>query len=348
MNIDDLLHRSGEWLKETNTESSVVLSSRVRLARNLTNSPFPNRANAEQRREVYQQIMATLKGNASFADAMFLDLEMINDLDSEFLIERHLMSHALAQSRVGSGLVVSKDEAFSIMINEEDHLRLQLIQSGSKLATAWLTLNKIDDELSAQLAYAYTKDYGYLTACPTNTGTAMRASVMVHLPGLVMTGRIEPLLNAFNKLNFIARGFYGEGSHALGNFFQISNQVSLGVSEAEIIDKTTGVIERFIEQEMEARSILLSENKISIEDRIYRAHGLLKNARIISSQEAIELISLVRFGIDLGIIDGVDYQNLNEGFLIIQPAHLQKLAKRELDAEERDQLRAEVIRNLVA
>ena len=347
MDIDDLIFQSGEWLKNSGPDSNVVLSSRIRLARNLTTGPFPNRASHDERRQVLSRVREAISVNNYFNDSMVVELDNVNDLDCDFLVERHLMSRGLAADRGGGGLIVSREEMLALMVNEEDHLRLQMIQSGSNLFKGWEVVKKIDRDLSCLLPYAFDEDFGYLTACPTNTGTAMRASVMIHLPGLVMTGQIEKILAAINKLNFVARGFYGEGSESVGNFFQVSNQVSLGMSEEEIISKTSGVIDRFIEQEREARAAIIVGNRIGLEDSVFRAHGILKSARVITSQEAIELISMVRLGIDAGMIEG-DYNNLNEGFLMIQPAHLQKLAKRALDPAERDQLRAEVIRNLVA
>ena len=230
------------------------------------------------------------------------------------------------------GLCVGQDEVISIMINEEDHLRMQVMKSGFNLKEAWQIINDIDTELGNTLDFAYSMDFGYLTACPTNTGTGMRASVMLHLPSLVMTKQIGKVLQAITKLSLTARGLYGEGTEASGNFFQISNQVSLGHKEEDIIDNIERIIKQIVDHEQSARETLLSQNKEALEDRIWRAYGTLKSAHIITSTETIDLLSLVRLGVDLGVIKQTDRTLINELFVITQPAHLQKLEKKKLGA----------------
>jgi protein arginine kinase len=241
-------------------------------------------------------------------------------------------------------VIVDNEEIVSIMINEEDHLRMQVMQSGFNLYETWNIASKIDDQLAKELPYAFLPDWGYLTACPTNTGTGMRGSVMLHLPALVMTRQVDRVLAAIAKLSFNTRGLYGEGTQALGNFFQISNQVSLGHGEDEIIGNINGIIRQIIEQEHQARELMFSKNRAMLEDKINRSFGILKSAYIISSQETIELLSLVRLGLDLGLIKHIDRARLNDLFITTQPAHLQKLENKKLTSEERDVKRAEIIR----
>jgi protein arginine kinase len=241
-------------------------------------------------------------------------------------------------------VVVDSDEIVSIMVNEEDHIRAQVMQSGFNLFECWNIMNQIDDSLAKELNFAFLSDWGYLTACPTNTGTGMRGSVMLHLPALVMTRQINNVLAAIAKLSFTTRGLYGEGTQATGNFFQISNQVSLGRNEEDIIENINGLLRQIIEQETQAREILYSRNQAMLEDKINRSLGILKSAHIINSQETIELLSMVRLGCDMGIIKDIDRRSINELFIVIQPAHLQKLQDKKLTTEERDINRAELIR----
>ncbi len=344
MRIEELLTHTGEWLRGTGPHANVVMSSRIRLARNLALTPFPNKSAKKDLEGVFASVekavgrIGVLKGSTLFR------MNDLDQIDRQILVERHLMSHEHASNPDGKGLLVSAEEVVSIMVNEEDHLRIQVMRSGLSLTEAWGVINAIDDELSKELPYAFMNNWGYLTACPTNTGTAMRGSVMMHLPALVTTKQINKVLAAISKLSFASRGFYGEGTQASGNFYQISNQVALGHSEMDIIQNINGLIRQVIEQEEQARQALLLQNRPMLEDKICRSWGLLKTARIISSQEAIELFSMVRFGIDMGILKDVDHKALNELFIMIQPAHLQKIEGKKLNAFERDTKRAAVIR----
>jgi protein arginine kinase len=279
-----------------------------------------------------------------FKASTFFRLNELDNIDRQFLVERHLMSHDHATNPQGKGVIVSEEEALSVMVNEEDHLRIQVLQSGFNLDGTWEIINNIDNALSEKLDFAFMPEWGYLTACPTNTGTAMRGSVMLHLPALVMTRQVNKVLMAISKLSFASRGFYGEGTQAIGNFYQISNQVSLGHSELDIIQNINGLIRQIVEQEEQARQALLVQNKPVLEDKICRAWGTLKNARIISSQETIELLSMVRLGVDVGILRELDPKTLNELFIMIQPAHLQKIEGKKLNTMERDTRRAQLIR----
>mgnify|MGYP000894754130 CR=1 FL=1 len=345
MTIDELINHTGEWLKGTGPQSHIVMSSRVRLARNVERIPFPAKASKKELVEIIKIAKEAFDASEYFKDAMFLKINEMDTLDQQFLIERHLMSHDHAATSEGRAILVSKEEVLSIMVNEEDHLRIQVMQSGSQLAETWKIINMIDDILSNKIPYAYDASWGYLTACPTNTGTGIRGSVMLHLPALVMTKQINKVLEAIAKLSFTSRGFYGEGTQATGNFFQISNQVSLGHSEEDVLQNMNGLVGQIVEQEEQARQALLLQNRSILEDKICRSHGILKNAHIISSQETVDLLSMVRLGIDVGVIKDIKKQTINELFIMIQPAHLQKLERKKLNTLERDVKRASVIRS---
>ncbi len=344
MHLSDFVQRTGEWLKGTGSNSDIVISTRLRLARNLAQKPFPNKAKKKELLEILAAIQTAIEGINLFKGALFLRINELDNVDKQFLIERHLMSHEHAANPEGKALIVTREEVLSLMINEEDHIRLQVMQSGFNLDETWNIINTVDDALSQSLDFAYSINWGFLTACPTNTGTAMRGSVMLHLPALVMTKQINKVLAAIAKLSFASRGFYGEGTQASGNFYQISNQVSLGHSEQDVIQNIHGLIRQVIEQEEQARQAMLVQNRSLLEDKIFRAFGVLKSAHIISSQETIELLSMVRLGIDLQVVKDVDRKSINELFITIQPAHLQKIEGKKLSTSERDIKRADLIR----
>ncbi len=348
MKLNDLLNHTSEWLKGTGPNSSIVISSRIRLARNLDKLPFPHWANKKQSEEASNIIQDAISKVDYLKQATIFKLADLDSVDKQFLVERHLMSLEHAQKTDHKAVAVDNEEIVSIMVNEEDHIRLQVMQSGFNLFEAWNIMNRIDDALAKELAFAFSSEWGYLTACPTNAGTGMRGSVMLHLPALVMTRQINRVLAAIAKLSFNARGLYGEGTQASGNFFQFSNQVSLGHSEDETIDSINGIIRQIIEQENQARETMFAKNKPLLEDRVNRALGILKSAHIISSQETIELLSMVRLGFDLGIIKDIGQHAINELFIITQPAHLQKIEGKKLSSEERDVKRAELIRKNLA
>ncbi len=345
MKLNDLLNHTSEWLKGTGPHSDIVISSRIRLARNLDKFSFPQWASKKQGEQILQAIEEAIAKVDYLKNTTTFKLADVDSIDKQFLIERHLMSYEHAQKADSKAVVIDNEEIVSIMLNEEDHIRMQVMQSGFNLFEAWNIINSIDDSLASKLSFAFLSDWGYLTACPTNTGTGMRGSVMLHLPALVMMQQINRVLAAIAKLSFTTRGLYGEGTQATGNFFQISNQVSLGHSENEIIANINGLIKQIIEQENQAREVLLSRNKAILEDKIHRSFGILKNAYIISSQETTELLSMVRLGCDLGIIKDIDRSSINELFIITQPAHLQKIENKKLSTQERDVKRAEIIRS---
>ena len=344
MKLDNLLNQTSEWLRGTGPNSDIVISSRIRLARNLDKIPFSHWANKEQEADILNRAKETIFLSNYMKNGLFLSLSELNNIDKQFLIERHLISKEHALKTNHKAVVISDKEIISIMINEEDHLRIQVIQSGFNLIEAWRVVSKMEAEFDKRLKFAFSADWGYLTACPTNTGTGIRASVMLHLPSLVMIKQINKVLQAITKLSLTARGFYGEGTQATGNFFQISNQITLGQREEDIIDNLERVIKQVIEHEQNARRILLSQRRENVEDCIWRAYGTLKSAHIITSQETIELLSTLRLGIDTGIIKDITRKTVNDLFILIQPAHLQKIAGRTLSPSQRDVKRASLIR----
>jgi protein arginine kinase len=344
MELSDLLNHFGGWLKGMGPHSDIVISSRVRLARNLDRTPFPHWAKKPEAEDVLVQARAALEKIKLLEGGMYLRLDDMDAVDKQFLVERHLMSNEHAVRSAQKALWINADENIAIMVNEEDHLRIQVMESGFELDGTWRIINEIDDRLSEKLTFAFSRDWGYLTACPTNTGTGMRGSVMLHLPALVMSRQINRVLEAISKLSFTTRGLYGEGTQASGNFFQISNQVSLGQREDEILGNIKGVITQIIEHEERAREALFGEHRAMLEDRIGRSFGTLKNAHIITSNETVELLSMLRLGHDMGLVQGPDRALINELFILTQPAHLQKLEAKKLTASERDVKRAEIIR----
>ncbi|MEW6008735.1 MAG: protein arginine kinase [Candidatus Omnitrophota bacterium] len=344
MNLNDFLTHPSEWLKGTGPLSDIVISSRIRLARNIEKLPFPNWASKEQEEEILSLILEAVEHLSQFKDALILKLANLDNVDKQFLVERHLMSHEFALRSENKALVVTADEVISLMINEEDHIRLQVMQSGFNLEGAWKISNEIDSGLSERLNIAFLTDLGFVTACPTNTGTGMRGSVMLHLPALVTTKQINRILQAVAKLSFNVRGLYGEGTQASGNFFQVSNQVSLGHTEEEIIENLKSVIRQIADKEQAARQNLLTGHQQVLKDRIFRAFGILENAHIISSNETIELLSMVRLGLDVGLLKDIDKNLVNELFILTQPAHLQKISGKKLTPAERDSKRASLVR----
>jgi len=344
--LEDLVLNTGEWLRGGGSHGEIVMSSRIRLARNLSRCRFYQRSNPNERRQALEGIIAAVKASKFLKGSLILKMGVLSELDRLFLVERHLISreHALGSAAASKGTVISDREIIALMINEEDHLRLQVLQSGFNLQEAWAMLSQVNTELESKLSYAFESDWGYLTACPTNIGTGMRASCMLHLPCLVMTKQINRVLHAISKLGLTARGLYGEGTEATGNFFQLSNQVSLGLSEEEILDNLERLIQQVIEQEEAARRALLQKSREALEDRIWRAYGTLKSAHLITSNETVGMLSLVRLGVDLAIIPNLKRGLVNQLFIQTQPAHLQKLEGRPLGSAERDSRRAQLLR----
>lgn len=344
MKLDDLLRQDSEWLKGTGPNSDIVMSSRTRLARNLEKFAFSHWANKKQLGEILEIVKEAAESTNFLKDSLFIRIKDLSEVDRLFLVERHLMSLEHTKDAEYRALIIDPKEVVSIMINEEDHLRIQVLQSGFNLMEAWRIIDEIDTELSKKLPYAYSPKWGYLTACPTNTGTGLRGSVMLHLPALIFTGQLGKILQATAKLGLNVRGLYGEGTEASGNLFQISNQVSMGRAEIDIVDNIERIINQIIAREEATRKTTVAKNKEALADRIWRAYGTLKSAHIITSNETIALLSAIRLGVDLGIVKNLDSTMVNELLILTQPAHLQKLEGRLLNSNERDIKRADLIR----
>jgi protein arginine kinase len=344
MNLDSLTHTSGEWLRGTGPESDIVVSSRIRLARNLDAFPFTNRANGHQKGEIEALLRDRIAKLPVEPHLDYLNVPGLSTLDRQFLVERQLISRELASAEGPRGVALGTRETVSLMVNEEDHLRLQVMRSGFALDEAWQDIDKVDDLLEQRLNYAFSEEFGYLTACPTNVGTGMRGSVMLHLPALVLTKQVEKVFRALQKINLAVRGLYGEGSRASGDFYQISNQVTLGKSETAILTEIRDVIPQIISYERQARQALVRETRQALQDRVARAYGTLCSATMMTSEETMDLLSSVRLGINLGLLDDISIPTVNELFIHTQPAHLQKLMGTSLDGEERNAARARYLR----
>jgi protein arginine kinase len=345
MNLNRLTHTSGEWLRGTGPESDIVISSRIRLARNLAAFPFSNRASNHQKSEIEGALRERIVKLDYAPPLEYLGVPGLSQLDRQFLVERQLISRELAASDGPRGVAVAPQETISLMINEEDHLRMQVMRSGLALNEAWQDIDRLDDSLEQRVTYAFSEEFGYLTACPTNVGTGMRASVMLHLPALVLTKQIERVFRALQKINLAVRGLYGEGSRASGDFYQISNQVTLGKSETTILNEIGEVIPEMIRYERQARHTLVKETREALHDRVSRAFGTLRSATMMTSEETMDLLSSVRLGINLGLLDDLTMPTVNELFIHTQPAHLQKLMGAPLDGEERNAARARYLRS---
>jgi protein arginine kinase len=344
MHKAELYERVGQWMSGDGQEADVVISSRVRLARNIAGHRFMSRAGAEERRELAIKLRGAVERARVVPDMEYIDLENLPEIDRQLLMERHLISREHAEGEGPRGVAISADETISVMINEEDHLRMQCLRGGLDLDKAWETVQAVDIGIEKEVPYVFDPEFGYLTACPTNVGTAMRVSVMVHLPALAMTRELQRVFAAAAKIDFIVRGLYGEGTQGHGDFFQISNQKTLGRSEKEILGSLTVVIPQIIRYERRVREGMFGEHRRQVEDRIWRAYGILKNARVISSEEALHLLSQLRLGVHLGLVRDLDIPMVHKLFVITRPAHLQKLEARELDPMERDAVRADFLR----
>jgi len=342
--IDSLMKSTCEWLRGRGKASDIVMSSRMRLARNIQGYSFTHRLAKDEAEDLIEMTESAVKRSGYLKDSWFFRQKNLSSLDKQFLLERHLISHDLTSCKTDMAVCVSQNEAAAIMVLEEDHLRIQVLQSGFSLREAWEIINRIDSEVEQQVPYSFHQVLGYLTACPTNVGTGLRASCMMHLPALVMTKQVNKILQALAKLNLASRGMYGEGTQPSGNFFQFSNQITLGQKEEEIIDSLEKVIKQIVDHEREARQALLSKKKEKLEDHVWRGLGILKSARFISSKETTAHLSMVRLGVDLGIIKGLDLLKMNELFIFIQPAHLQRKCNRVLSSAERDFERASLLR----
>ncbi len=341
--LKGLTAQCGEWLRGSGPESDIVISSRIRLARNLAPFPFIRRCDDRDRAAIEQLLRDKLSDIDDLKSALYLDVDDLASLDRQFLVERQLISRELAESDGARSVAIDSNEQYSLMVNEEDHLRIQLMKSGLDLQGAWEQIREIDDRVEQRVSYAYHPRLGYLTACPTNVGTGMRVSVMLHLPALVITRQIEKVFRSLQKISLAVRGLYGEGSQAMGDFYQISNQITLGRTEEELIEKVGDVVPALIDYERRAREYLIDESHNDLQDRVSRAYGILCSAQAISSEETMHLLSSVRMGINLGLIDNVEIPTVNQLFIHTQPAHLQKIRGTELSTADRNAERAEYL-----
>lgn len=345
MTIDELTRSPGEWLKGTGPESDIVICSRIRLARNLADFPFISRASKTDKGEIVSHVRDSITESGSRLS--YFDVEKMPELDRQFLVERHLISRELKEGEGPRGVALNDTESASVMINEEDHMRIQVMRSGFDLSGAWEQINDLDDRLEENLDLAFSQELGYLSACPTNVGTGIRVGVMLHLPALGQTNHLDKFFRALQKINLSVRGLHGEGTQPYGDFYQISNQQTLGKSETELIQSLSDVIPQLIEYERKARQTLLNERRQVLQDQVSRAYGVLKTAHTISSEETMLLLSSVRMGINLGLIDDMTISQVNELFINTQPAHLQKIHGQALAVDERNVLRASFLRKKI-
>lgn len=342
--IKEFLAPPSEIARRRGPGDEIVLSSRVRLARNLQSFAFPGTAKKNQRQKILDSVRPAVEVLKVMGGAFSTSMDSLSALDKTTLVERHLISREHAARNVGSGLVLNKEETLCVMINEEDHLRIQALLPGLQIKQAWKAVDAVDTQLEKALDYAFSSRFGFLTACPTNLGTAIRVSAMLHLPGLVLSEQINPIIQSVNKLTLAVRGLYGEGTEALGNIFQVSNQMTLGETEGSIVERLEKVVKQIIEHESNARETLLERSPKTVYNHIGRAYGVLANAHNISSKEAMNMLSFLRLGLELGYFPGIESCVVDELFLLTQPAHLQRLHAGKLNGEERDLLRADLLR----
>src|SRR5262245_2853694 len=348
INLQDLAQTSGEWLRGEGPESDIVISSRIRLARNLADFPFIARATEVDRAEIGKILRGRIEKLHEVGkfngQLIYVDVSALEAVDRQFLVERQLISREHAEAEGARAVVIDRREQMSVMINEEDHLRLQVIKSGLDLTAAWEDINELDDMIESRVTYAYNDRFGYLTACPTNVGTGLRVSVMLHLPAIVLTRQIDKVVRSLQNFNLAVRGLYGEGSQGQGDFYQVSNQITLGQSEEELTKKVADVVPVMIDYERQAREFLIRESQETLHDRVSRAYGILRTAQTISSEETMHLLSSLRMGVNLGLIRDVAMPTVNKLFVHTQPAHLQKLTGMELDSSDRNIERAAYLR----
>ena len=336
-----------KWLEGPPTDLDVVISTRVRVARNLEHYKFPDLMTLEESDDLTNEILNAIKNSDEDENYRFIRIRDLNPRERLVFIEEHLISPGLIQNLDKSSFLIRNDERATIMINEEDHIRIQTLFSGLKLLEGWELCSQIDDNLEQKIDYAFDEKLGFLTSCPTNVGTGLRASVMVHLPCLSMTGHINTIIEALRKVGLTVRGLYGEGSEALGNLYQISNQITLGESEEEIIKKLNKVISQIVARERNTRRYLLETKKLELEDKIYRSLGILTHSRLMSSREAMNHLSNIKLGWDINLIQNDKFKEIVKLMIDIQPANIQKTLEKDMASSERDNARAEIIRTFI-
>ena len=345
MRFTTLIRHPADWMTGATTDHSAVITSRIRLARNLRGHSFPGWAKKSERAETLEILRPAVEGLPAMKDAFSREFGELSSVQKQVLVERHLISREHAARGDGSGAVIERRQSFSIMLNEEDHLRMQAIRPGLQLKQAFAALSELDNMLEKEVDYAFDPTLGYLTTCPTNLGTGLRASAMLHLPALVLSDQIGPVLQAVNKIGLAVRGLYGEGTESLGNLYQISNQSTLGESEETIINRLERVISQVAGHEENARAKLMEDDPDMVADKIGRAYGVLRHAHVIDSKEALNHLSLLRLGGSIGFFP-TESVNLCDTLLMdIQQAHLQLHAGTKLSPERRDSIRAEIVRS---
>ncbi|MFO7870063.1 MAG: protein arginine kinase [Kiritimatiellia bacterium] len=344
MVVDDLIKSPGSWLT-MGRDSAIAVSSRVRLARNIRTCAFPGWAGDRESAEVCSRVREAGSLLPEMGSPLFLNMAGITDVDKKVLQERRLVSSELCDKSAGSGLMVSADEHISIMINEEDHIRIQAVTPGLDLQTAWSRVSAADSGLERRIDYAFSRTLGYLTACPSNVGTGLRAGVMLHLAGLKLTEDLDSVIRGLSVLGFEIRGLFGEGTDAWGNMYQISNRSTLGDSEENILKNLTDVAEELIGHERDARLRLLEARSRAVRDHVARAFGIVRHCEMLSSREAIEFLSILRFGAEMGMLKEISPGRINRIMLLTQAGHLQKIAGKVIEAGERDAMRARLVRD---
>ncbi|HEY6563132.1 MAG TPA: protein arginine kinase, partial [Pirellulaceae bacterium] len=318
--LTKLSQQPGEWLRGSGPESDIVISSRIRLARNLAEFPFVRKCSEPDRGAIEKLVRDKLTASEFFGKCAYAQVERMDEVDRQLLVERQLISRELSEGTGARGVLIDPSEQFSVMVNEEDHLRVQLMRSGLDLRSAWDDINLVDDTMEGLVHYAFDERLGFLTTCPTNVGTGMRVSVMLHLPALVMTRHIEKVFRGLHKMSLAVRGLYGEGSQAAGDFYQISNQVTLGRSEEDLISEVADAVALLIDYERQARRFLIEQGRKDLHDRVSRAYGILCTAQTISNDETMQLLSSVRMGVNLGLIHDLEIPTVNKLFIYTQPA----------------------------
>ncbi len=339
--IDALARMPIFWLSAKGEQNDIIISSRVRLARNLSKYYFKSRIEEKDLSSILESVELAARAVPQLQELVSLNMDKLSAFEKALLMERRLISPNFARDHGPSRALIGPGELVSLMVNEEDHLRIQVMQPALGLHSAWEVINTVDDQLSKNLDYAFSNQYGYLTACPTNVGTGLRASIFVHLPALVATGQIQNILQNLGSSEIAFRGFYGEGTRMLGDIYQVSNQLTLGRLEERIIERMYFVALELTELERAERLKLLERDSIMVEDRVFRAIAILQAARMLESKELLQLLSDLRLGSSLGIIEPIDYALLNELVVTTQSAHLQKLLHKEMNSRERDIARAE-------
>lgn len=344
MNLDYFLtNTSTSWMSAKGNESDIVMSTRIRFARNLAHYAFPLSFTEDEAKLVENIMMNALLNSRADVSFSYFEMRDLPALQRQVLVEKHLISPNLADNQKSGAVFLSKDESLSVMVNEEDHIRIQCLVSGFQLPEAFEQAKQLDTFINSQVTYAYDERFGFLTTCPTNVGTGLRASVMMHLPALTMTKQMPKLIQMMTRLGMVVRGIYGEGSENLGNVYQISNQVTLGKSEEAILQDLSQIVEQILVKERVTRKRLLENSPTSLEDRVSRSYGVLTHARILSSEEAAMCLSNVRLGVDLRLLPEISYRLLNECMLFMQPGFIQQFAGTALQPAERDVYRAKYL-----